>query len=76
MCLAVPAKVVEIRGEAAVVELGDIRKEISLILLDDVQIGDFVIVHVGFALSKLDPDEARKTLALFAEGIEAAASTR
>ena len=74
MCLAVPAKVVEIRGEAAVVELGDIRKEISLILLTDVQVGDFVIVHVGFALSKLDPDEARKTLALFAEGIEAAAS--
>ena len=74
MCLAVPARVVEIRGEAAVVEIGEVRKEISLILLDDVEIGDFVIVHVGFALSKLDPDEAEKTLSLFAEGLEAEAS--
>ena len=68
MCLALPAKVVELRdGDAAVVELGGVRKEISLSLVDGVAVGDYVIVHVGYALNKLDPDEAAKTLALFAE---------
>lgn len=43
------------------------KKDISLALLDDVAIGDYVIVHVGYALTKLDPEEAEKTLALFAE---------
>ena len=44
-----------------------VKKEISLALLDDVQVGDYVILHAGYALSKLDPEEAGKTLALFAE---------
>lgn len=68
MCLALPVKVVELgTGDAAIVDLGGVRKEISLALLDDVHIGDYVILHAGYALSKLDPDEAIKTLALFAE---------
>ncbi|OGS81694.1 MAG: hydrogenase assembly protein HupF [Gallionellales bacterium GWA2_59_43] len=68
MCLAIPARVVEIfDGEAAVVDLGGVQKEVSLALLDDVSLGDYVIVHVGFALNKLDPEEAERTLALFAE---------
>ena len=71
MCLALPVKVVEIgsgaRCEWAVVDLGGVRKEISLALLDGVQVGDYVILHVGYALSRLDPEEAEKTLALFAE---------
>jgi hydrogenase expression/formation protein HypC len=71
MCLALPVKVVELGtgpGEDwAIVDLGGVRKEISLALLDDVKVGDYVILHVGFALSKLDPEEAEKTLALFAE---------
>ncbi len=68
MCLALPVKVVEVgTGDAAVVDLGGVRKEISLALLDGVQVGDYVILHVGYALSKLDPQEAEKTLALFAE---------
>ena len=67
MCLAIPAKVVELRdGDQAVIDLGGVRKEISLALVDDVWPGDFVIVHVGYALQKLDPEEARKTLELFA----------
>jgi hydrogenase expression/formation protein HypC len=53
-------------GDNATVDLGGIRKEISLALVDGVQVGDYVILHVGYALSKLDPDEAEKTLALFA----------
>lgn len=68
MCLAIPAQVVELRdNDSAVVDLAGVRKEISLALVDDVAPGDYVIVHVGYALSKLDPDEAAKTLALFAE---------
>lgn len=68
MCLAIPAKVVELGADdKAIVDLGGIQKEISLALLADVQVGDYVILHVGYALSKLDPEEAEKTLALFAE---------
>ena len=72
MCLAIPAKVVELRdGDQAVIDLGGVRKEISLALVDDVWPGDYVIVHVGYALQKLDPAEAARTLALFA-GLAAA----
>jgi hydrogenase expression/formation protein HypC len=67
MCLAVPAQVIELRSaEAALVDLGGVRKEISLALVDDVAVGDYVIVHVGFALQKLDREEAERTLELFA----------
>jgi len=68
MCLAIPTQVVELLdNDCAVVELGGVRKEVSLALVDGVTVGDYVIVHVGFALSRLDPEEAAKTLALFAE---------
>ena len=68
MCLALPVKVIELgANDMAIVDLGGVKKEISLALLDDVNIGDYVILHVGYALSKLDPEEAEKTLALFAE---------
>lgn len=66
MCLALPVRVIETGGDdEAVVDLGGIRKTISLALVDDVQVGDYVILHVGYALSKLDAAEAEKTLALF-----------
>ncbi|MBK9020938.1 MAG: HypC/HybG/HupF family hydrogenase formation chaperone [Sulfuritalea sp.] len=76
MCLALPVKVVEVMqsgiqtdgaGDTAIVDLGGVRKEISLALLSDVKVGDYVILHVGYALTRLDPEEAEKTLALFAE---------
>jgi hydrogenase expression/formation protein HypC len=67
MCLAIPARVVAIDGDNAIVDLGGVRKDVSLALVDDVAIDDYVIVHVGYALNKLDPDEAARTLALFAE---------
>jgi len=67
MCLAIPAKVVQLReGDQALVDLAGVRKEISLALVEDVRPGDYVIVHVGYALQKLDTREAEKTLALFA----------
>ena len=68
MCLAIPACVEElIAGDSAIVNLGGVRKEISLALVEDIAVGDYVIVHVGVALQKLDPEEAAQTLALFAE---------
>ena len=67
MCLAIPVRVVELRDEAtAIVDLDGIRKEISLALVDGVEVGDYVILHVGYALARLDPEEAERTLALFA----------
>lgn len=68
MCLAIPCKVCELKAnDAAVIEVGGIRKEISLALVEDVAVGDYVIVHVGYALTRLDPEEAEKTLQTFAE---------
>ena len=68
MCLAIPALVVERRdGDSAVIELDGVRKEISLALVPDTRVGDYVIVHVGYALTRLDPEEARRTLDLFAQ---------
>jgi hydrogenase expression/formation protein HypC len=68
MCLALPVRVVELLpGGNALVDLGGIRKSISLALVDDVAAGDYVILHVGYALSRLDPAEAERTLALFAQ---------
>lgn len=68
MCLAVPARVVELLDDdRATVNLGGVTTAISLALVEDVSIGDYVIVHVGYAINKLDPTEAERTLALLAE---------
>ena len=68
MCLALPARVVELLpASEGTIDLGGVRKRISLELVTDVQPGDYVIVHVGYALQKLDPAEAERTLTLFAE---------
>lgn len=68
MCLAIPAKVVAMDGaDLATVETGGVSKRVSLALVDDVVVGDYVIVHVGHALNRLDPEEAEQTLRLFAE---------
>jgi hydrogenase expression/formation protein HypC len=68
MCLALPARVVEKRADdQALVDLGGVRKEVSLALVPQAQVGDYVIVHVGFAIGMIDPEEARRTLALMGE---------
>ena len=66
MCLAIPAKLVELlANEQAIVNLGGIRKEVSIALVPGVAVGDYVIVHVGHAIGRIDPEEAERTLALF-----------
>ena len=68
MCLALPARVVELVGmEQAIIDLGGVRKRISIALVPEACIGDYVIVHVGYAIGLLDPEEAQATLQLFAE---------
>ena len=68
MCLALPARVVELTdGDNAIVELGGVRKQVSLALVEGIVPGDYVVVHVGFALARLDPHEAEQTLKTFAE---------
>ena len=67
MCLAIPARIDELVADGnAIVDFGGMRKEISLALVEDVAVGDYVIVHTGYALQKLDRDEAENTLQLFA----------
>lgn len=76
MCLAFPARIVALSGESdAVIDLDGVHKIISLALVDDAAVGDYVIVHVGFALHKLDEEEALATLALFREIAAGAAET-
>lgn len=73
MCLAVPAQVIQLlNDDQALVELGGVRQRVSLCLVDGVGVDDYVIVHAGLALTRLDVEEAEKTLALFAELAEAA----
>lgn len=68
MCLAIPVKVIEVYpGEQALADIGGVRKTIDISLVDEVQAGDYVILHVGFAINRLDEAEARKTLAVLAE---------
>ncbi len=68
MCLAIPVRVIAVRdGASATVDIGGVQKDISTALLDDLSEGDYVILHAGFALSRLDPVEAERTLALLEE---------
>jgi len=68
MCLAIPAEVTKILpDDMAVVSIDGVSKEISVALIENLVVGDYVIVHVGYALSKIDPDEAARTLELLRE---------
>ncbi len=72
MCLAIPGMVVEVAGDDAVVEIGSVRRAVNVGLLDGVVApGDWVIVHVGFALARIDAAEAETTLALLGEALDA-----
>jgi hydrogenase expression/formation protein HypC len=67
VCLAIPAEIVQIEDEMAVVRVGDTLRKASLMLLPEVSVGDYVIVHAGFALHRVDPEEARESLRLLRE---------
>ncbi len=68
MCLAIPARVKALHADGmATVETDGVEQAVCIELLEDVQVGDYVIMHVGYALNKLDPEEAAHTLELFEE---------
>ncbi len=68
MCLAVPSEVIEIKAKMAIIEVAGVRREVSLLLLpEEVSVGEFVLVHAGFAIHKIDKEAAEETLKLFEE---------
>ncbi|HNW69744.1 MAG TPA: HypC/HybG/HupF family hydrogenase formation chaperone [Bacteroidales bacterium] len=64
MCLGIPSKIISIDGDAAIVSVGGTEVEASLQLLDDAKVGDFVLLHTGFAIEKISDEEAKETLEL------------
>lgn len=75
MCLAIPGKVIQLdeAADMATVSVGNIRKEVSTALVEDVALGDYLLIHVGYALNKISQEEAEKTLQLFEQmGLEEA----
>ena len=72
MCLGIPAQVVERREDGlAKVDFGGVRRDVSVAFTPDVEAGDWVLVHVGFALARIDEDQAQSTLELLGEAIAA-----
>jgi len=71
MCLAIPARVIQIEEGLGLVELGGVVREASFMLMPDAQVGDYVLLHAGYALQKMDEAEAEETLRLLAEMAEA-----
>jgi hydrogenase expression/formation protein HypC len=70
MCLAIPGKIIEIvdeENQIAKVEVGGVRRNINTGMLDDTRVGDYVLIHVGFAMSKIDEHEAEETLRVLQE---------
>ncbi|MBF0113031.1 MAG: HypC/HybG/HupF family hydrogenase formation chaperone [Desulfamplus sp.] len=74
MCLAVPSKIIEINNNVATVDVDGVKREASLMLLDDATIGDYVIVHAGFAISKVDEEAALQTIQYMREMLLAVSS--
>ena len=67
MCLSIPAKIDSIDGDMAMVSVGSVTYKASLQLLDDVQVGDYILLHTGFAISKISEEDAAETLRIFKE---------
>ncbi len=67
MCLAIPSKIVEINDNMAVIDVDGVRREASLLMLEDPQVGEYVIVHAGFAIQKIDEEAALESLKLLRE---------
>ncbi|MBW2690066.1 MAG: HypC/HybG/HupF family hydrogenase formation chaperone [Deltaproteobacteria bacterium] len=70
MCLGVPMQVKTIENEMAVCEIDGVQREASLMMIDDIQVGDYVLIHAGFAIEKIDDDEAQLTLQALREALD------
>jgi hydrogenase expression/formation protein HypC len=70
MCLAIPSRIVEIENDIATIDVEGVRRKTSLALLENPKVGDYVIVHAGFAIHTIDEEEARETLRILREALE------
>ena len=71
MCLAIPSRITKIENQMAVIDADGVRREASLLLLEEARVGDYVIVHAGFAIQKIDEQTAQESLRLLREAAEA-----
>jgi hydrogenase expression/formation protein HypC len=67
MCLAIPAKVIKLEKNLAQVDMAGVKRTVDVRLLSDLSIGDYILVHAGFGIEKIDPDEAKDSLKLWKE---------
>ena len=70
MCLAIPSKITKIENNMATIDVDGVRREASLLLLEDAKVGEYVIVHAGFAIQKIDESAAQETLDFLREAAE------
>ena len=70
MCLAVPSKIIKLEGHMGIIDVDGVRREVSLLLIEDAEVGDYVLVHAGFALNKIDESEAMESLKILREVAE------
>ena len=70
MCLGVPMQVRTIENDVALCEIDGVQREASLMMIDDIQVGDYVLIHAGFAIEKIDEDEAQLTLKALREALD------
>jgi hydrogenase expression/formation protein HypC len=71
MCLAIPSRVTHIENQMATIDVEGVQRQASLLMLEDVAVGDWVIVHAGFAIHKIDEEIAQETLKILREAVEA-----
>ena len=76
MCLAIPSRIVRIDDGMAVIDVDGVRREVSLLLLEDARVGDWVIVHAGFAIQAIDEEAARETLQILRDTAAAVEAQR
>ena len=70
MCLAIPSRIVEIKGDVATIDVEGVKMTTSLLLLENPKVGDYVIVHAGFAIHTIDEEEAQETLKILREALQ------
>lgn len=70
MCLAVPSMIVKVEDEMATIDVDGVKRKASLLLVEDAQVGDYVIVHAGFAIRKIDEEAAQESLRYLREAVE------
>jgi hydrogenase expression/formation protein HypC len=70
MCLAVPARVIEVNGDTASVDFGGVKRDVNITLIDNAKKGDYVLIHAGYAIHRISPEDAQETLRIWEEMIK------